>query len=157
MPPVGYRGSETERFWRKVCVTASCWLWRGSQTKGYGQFHVEGTGHTKVLAHRWAYESLVGSIPILLQIDHLCRVRSCVNPDHMEIVDNRENTRRGVHPAPSSAIERRNRNHCLRGHQYTEANTYVRKRRGCISRECRRCHADCEAQRKSRLRDIRRG
>ena len=60
---------------------------------GYGQFKV---GGRVVLAHRFAYEMVVGPIPDGLQLDHLCRVRHCVNPDHLEPVTNRENALRGT-------------------------------------------------------------
>src|SRR3990172_4211550 len=70
-----------------------CWLWAGNlDTPGYGQISSLGR---KVLAHRLSYIFLRGPIPRGLQIDHLCRVRSCVNPDHMELVTSRENASRG--------------------------------------------------------------
>jgi hypothetical protein len=110
------RPTESERFWSKVEKTETCWLWTASKDRaGYGWFGKDGTA-TK--AHRWAYESLVGPIPEDLVIDHLCRVRNCVRPDHLEPVTVAENTRRGLtginlmnqdtcrnglHPWPASA------------------------------------------------------
>lgn len=82
-----------ERFWAKVHKTDSCWLWTASLTFGYGSFW---DGKGQVRAHRFAYELLVDPIPEGLQLDHLCRIRHCVNPDHLEAVTNAENVQRGV-------------------------------------------------------------
>ena len=84
-----------QRFFNKVAPepNSGCWLWTGSCIEdGYGQFWFEGTN---VRAHRWAYEFLVEPIPEGLQIDHLCRIRSCVNPSHMEVVTHQINLLRG--------------------------------------------------------------
>ena len=84
--------TDEERFWSKVIVTPMCWWWTGSlQSKGYGQFRLDGS---LVLAHRYAYEICFGPIPEDLQIDHLCLVRHCVNPAHLEPVTGDENIRR---------------------------------------------------------------
>jgi hypothetical protein len=70
-----------------------CWLWQLCKTPGgYGQ-HYDGT--RLVVAHRWYYEQHVGPIPYGLDLDHLCRVRECVNPEHLEPVTRGENLRRG--------------------------------------------------------------
>lgn len=83
-----------ERLWAKVVKTEDCWLWTGSRTtKGYGHLLVDGRF---TQAHRLAYELEVGPIASGLVIDHLCRVRHCVNPAHLEPVTNRENLRRGI-------------------------------------------------------------
>jgi len=76
-------------------VTATgCWQWLMSiLPKGYGCLRISGQ---LFLAHRWMYERLRGTIAEGMQIDHLCRNRSCVNPDHMEVVSNAENSRRGL-------------------------------------------------------------
>jgi hypothetical protein len=83
-----------ERFWTKVQVgPGGCWLWTARLTeKGYGDFYL-GPGHTR-RAHRVAYLTLVG--PVEGPLDHLCRVRRCVNPAHVEPVSSPENTRRGA-------------------------------------------------------------
>jgi hypothetical protein len=82
------------RFWEKVDKTDTCWLWTGSSDRlGYGRFS---TWPSVTLAHRFAYELLAGPIPDGLVIDHLCRTPSCVNPDHLEPVTQRENLRRGA-------------------------------------------------------------
>ncbi len=95
---------EDARFWSKVNKTTDCWLWTGTILKssvqsrnGYGLFHPrqrEGSPNL-VYAHRYAYEAIKGPIPAGLQIDHLCRVHNCVNPDHLEAVTQLENMRRG--------------------------------------------------------------
>lgn len=76
-----------ERFWAKVDKSgpSGCWFWTASKTQsGYGMFHGKG-------AHRYAYELLVGPVPTGFQLDHLCRVKHCVNPDHLEPVTPRKN------------------------------------------------------------------
>jgi hypothetical protein len=83
-----------KRFWDKVQITDDCWLWQAYvQPNGYGKF---ASGSRILYAHRFAYELAVGPIPKGMQIDHLCRVRHCVRPDHLELVTSGENTRRGL-------------------------------------------------------------
>lgn len=70
-----------------------CWIWNAKARRGgYGLIGIDGKSYR---AHRWMYEQLVGPIPEGLQIDHLCRVRECVNPAHLEPVTHAENGRRG--------------------------------------------------------------
>jgi len=122
------------RFWRLVSKTESCWLWTGGKTQGaqgYGCFQVN---HVNYRAHRLAYELLRGPIPIGLQLDHLCRNPSCVNPDHLEPVTARENTLRGIGP---SAVVYRTRV-CMNGHDLNSSPVYTwpSGKRVCIL--CRR-------------------
>jgi hypothetical protein len=80
-----------ERFWDKVdfLTDSGCWLWTASTgINGYGQF---GINHQPVRAHRWSYEWLVGPIAEDLILDHICRVRNCVNPAHLRQVTNKQN------------------------------------------------------------------
>ena len=128
-----------ERFWVKVDKDAdeNCWQWLGAKNdKGYGQ--IWGKEQKLVYAHRLAYELEFGGIPNGLQIDHLCRNHSCVNPRHLDLVTNKENILRGISSQlmkeRCSAISR-----CPRGHLYTEENTYVRYRSGYPCRHCREC------------------
>ena len=116
----------------KVVVTdAGCWEWLGTRSKsGYASISIFGVSRR---AHRVLYEIVVGAIPDGLQLDHLCRVRHCVNPVHLEPVTPRENVLRGVGPSAQAAA----REECIHGHAYTPENTYVwRGHRAC--RECRR-------------------
>lgn len=92
-----------QRFWAKVDIAGPvplscphlgrCWIWTAScQPKGYGIFGV--TSEQNVLAHRFAYERCLRPIPDGLELDHLCKNRSCVNPIHLEPVTHVENVRR---------------------------------------------------------------
>ena len=114
------------RFWRNVDKTEECWLWTGTITKhGYGQFVIN---RLRIPAHRYSYVLLKASIPSDLQIDHLCRVRHCVNPEHLEAVTLRENLIRGINWQTQKT-------HCTQGHPYNEENT-----KWCGSfRRCRTC------------------
>ena len=83
------------RFHQRIVIDElECWIWQGtSNGSGYGMISVHGR---TVCAHRYAYELYVGMIPRGYDLDHLCRRRLCVNPDHLECVTRRENVRRGV-------------------------------------------------------------
>lgn len=109
------------RFWKRVNKDGAggCWLWKGSIfNNGYGQFKANGKGGP---AHRYAYELLVGPIPDEMVLDHLCRVRACVNPDHLEVVTERENIMRGEGVCAVNA----HKTHCIRGHEFTPENTRI--------------------------------
>lgn len=125
-----------DRFWAKVDQSGDCWLWTASVVAGprggYGQFRSGGQGSKMVKAHVWAYEHLIGPIPVEKRLDHLCRERRCVRPDHLEPVTNQENVRRGL--ASEFKTE------CANGHPYTPENTQVIKHRGV--RVCRICYVD---------------
>ena len=147
-PVLGYllgdadRGDGVDRLWSKVEVDGDCWMWQGTTDRnGYGDFWLDGRMRP---AHRVAYELLVGEIPGGLDLDHLCRRRGCVNPDHCEPVTRRENLMRGW------TVVRRNaeKTHCHRGHPFDEANT-IREAGGRRCRECRR-RTDREKKRRYR-------
>ena|ERR1017187_5792568 len=126
---------------------AGCWMWLGYLIHG-GYGYVKGRGY----AHRLIFEALRGPIPAGLQLDHLCHSRDllckggvlcphrrCVNPEHLEPVTNLENQRRGV---------RARQTHCIYGHPFDEANTYVAPR----GRACRECHRIRTAVRRQKAR-----
>ena len=99
-------------FWNKVDATGPCWLWTAAtQTDGYGSFRSK-------LAHRVAWELLIGPPPP--ELDHICRVKLCVNPDHLEPVTHRTNIQRG-------AVWNRNKPLCHRGHELTKRSNGKRR------------------------------
>jgi hypothetical protein len=83
------------RFWAKVEEDErGCWIWTGAKTTGYGRYSPP-KAKRLVLAHRYAFENLVGPVPAGLDLDHLCRTRACVNPAHLEPVTRQVNLLRG--------------------------------------------------------------
>lgn len=109
-----------------------CWIWDGSVNKGgYGVIGLEGgRGAGTALTHRVSYEHFVGSIPDDMTIDHLCEVKRCIRPGHLEVVTRAENTRR--------KYIRNGR--CRQGHVMDEANTY--RRPGSTGTRCRACASE---------------
>jgi hypothetical protein len=134
------RASLLKRFLAKRRrMLSGCWEWSGVKRGGYGQMRIDGCTLT---AHRVGYELLVGPVPEGLDLDHLCRNRSCVNPAHLEPVTRSENVRRGLAPARMaevarvSAERRRARTHCKRGHPLSGTNLYMHS---SDRRYCRPC------------------
>lgn len=124
------------RFWSKVQISPGCWEWRGAKNqKGYGQINIS---RHMVKVHRWAYEQANGPIPAGMQLDHLCRNPSCVNPSHVEPVTNQENALRGW-------VARGLPTHCGKGHAFTPDNIYItRQGKG---RACRSCQIQRSTER----------
>lgn len=133
-----FLAGDAERFLSKVEFTESCWLWTAAVEKdGYGRFYAQGRYPR---AHRFLYERVMGEVPRGLQLDHLCRVRRCVNPAHLEPVTCGVNVRRGK-LAETNRERGRKQTHCKRGHERNDTNTRVTSagRREC--KVCRRMQA----------------
>jgi hypothetical protein len=120
-----------------------CWLWTGSlmnpsASDSYGVATHRELPTRRTVAHRAVYEHEVGPIPAGLQLDHLCRVRCCVNPEHLEPVTQQENIARQPNIIAKKALT-----HCPQGHPYDDENTDLRT----SGRRCRTCHRDRERAR----------
>lgn len=133
------------RFWSKVDKTDTCWLWTGRlDALGYGTFTV---GDRRYRAHRFAFFD--GNVPLgnsgTIDIDHLCRVRHCVNPAHMEEVPHAENVRRGAGGEVARA-RMLARTHCHKGHPYEGDNLVYDQGK----RRCRTCRLESQRARYQR-------
>src|SRR5438445_7913613 len=111
---------EIERFWSSASPNESgCLVWGGSvSSNGYGAVYLQGRRYR---AHRLAYELRKGIIPAGKQLDHLCRNRLCINPEHLEAVTQKENILRGQGAPAKNA----RKTHCPQGHPYTANNLYL--------------------------------
>lgn len=125
--------TQESRFWSRVDRRGEhvCWVWQGSLHDGYGYVHLKGF---PAGAHRVSWLLLKGSLPVPpLELDHICRNRACVNPNHLEPVTHRVNVLRGE----GVAAQKSRQVTCLRGHPLSGENLIYRPDRG---RECRTCH-----------------
>lgn len=136
-----------ERLFSRLLIDreTGCILWTGPVNRGgYGKLSINGRART---AHQAMYEMFIGPIPGGMQLDHLCRVRRCANPAHLEAVTSQVNTLRGDTIPAAHA----HKTHCAKGHAYTSENTYIYPHDG--SRACRICRAqwvvDFRAKRRS--------
>lgn len=117
-----------------VILESGCWQWTG-RTDRYGYGRIQSFGQA-LQAYLVAYEAWRGPVPDGLELDHLCRVRICVNPDHLEAVTKTVNTMRGE---SSPAVNAR-KDACIHGHPFDDANTYYATRKsGRVRRQCRTC------------------
>ena len=123
----------------KIPKNSNCWIWMGSKDHdGYGFF---GFQYRTWKAHRFSYMLYNDELDSDLQLDHLCRNPSCVNPEHLEQVTLRENVLRGISPPAINA----QKTHCLRGHEFTEENYYITRKNG---RQCKTCAKEKDKQRR---------
>lgn len=131
-PPWRLNVSELARLKRLITIDSEtqCWLWQGVKTtNGYGKWS-KGSGHRERVIHRITFEHYKDqAIPEGMQGDHLCRVRNCCNPDHIELVTPSENTMRQDHAG-------RRKTECPKGHVYDEGNT---RNTSAGKRVCRAC------------------
>lgn len=127
------------RFWERLVLVGECWIFTGAKNEdGYGKVKLD--GHWR--AHRYAWSVLRGEIPDGLELDHLCRNRACVNPDHLDPVPGAVNTARASKATYVGGVQVR----CLRDHEFTPENT--RMYRG--KRQCRACQRLYKARAQSR-------
>jgi len=133
-----------ERVSKKIDATGFCWLWRGALQDGYGSQIIDGKSWA---AHRLVYTLLVGEVPTGLDLDHLCRVRHCVNPDHLEPVTRGENLRRSHNIGKGDPWKHRRhlivpmskRTTCPQGHSIAEVGVYTCISRGKAVESCDAC------------------
>jgi hypothetical protein len=123
-------------FYDYVNKTDSCWYWEGYiNPDGYGVFKDK-------LAHRLAYLEMHGEYPTNTVTDHLCRVRHCVNPLHLEAVSRGENVRRGL-SSMTTRLRHASKTHCPKGHELTPDNLYLENSKdGWQRRHCKTCTKD---------------
>lgn len=124
----------TDRLLRFVEKTISCWNWIGcyGHDDGYGRFKVKDMNGrwTVIRPHRYMWSSIYGPIPAFHDVDHRCRNRKCVRPDHLEAVTRRENVRRADFTDKIAAIDART--HCSSGHPYAGNTYWYAGKRKCI-------------------------
>jgi hypothetical protein len=138
---------DIDRFWSKVDIKekTECWNWLASDNgNGYGRFYIGGGKKNAKTdyAHRVSYILSVGNIPEKLEIDHLCKNRRCVNPNHLEVVTRKENNLR----SDSLSAQRAKQTTCKRGHPLSGNNLYEAGGR----RLCRTCREENRIQNKDR-------
>ena len=140
---MGKKVPAIERFMLRVQKSDNgCWNWTAFKTPdGYGIFCLAKNKNTS--AHRFSYTHHIGEIPAGLEIDHICSVRSCVNPAHLEVVTHQENVQRGkqrggyANNGKELALAKRSKTHCPSGHPYAGENLVIDSSSG--GRRCKIC------------------
>lgn len=136
--PIEITPEVTEAFLRRAAAIKGdlgCWIWPGHiGAYGYGHFHWKGG---RLRAHRVSYQIHNGYIPPDAVIDHICRTRSCVNPEHLRLLANVENVMIGVSPPATNA----RRTRCSNGHEFDSVNTYISPRGWRYCRICERARS----------------
>jgi HNH endonuclease len=124
-----------ERLMKNVSVSSDCWVWMGAtSSSGYGTMEVSGKTAS---VHRVSYELFKGEIPAGMVIDHICKNRICVNPDHLRVVTHKQNT---LENSNASAAINAKKTHCVNGHPLEGDNLIVKKgKNGNETRACRTC------------------
>lgn len=121
----------------KVHPTTGCWLWtRVPSLRGRAKFRLGGRKGKMVTVSVWLWAHKNGPVPVGKELDHLCRVRHCINPEHLEAVTRRENLRRG---AGTSGDGFRRKNICSKGHLFDAKNLHLKP---TGTRRCRKCNAE---------------
>lgn len=119
---------ESDRFWKKVRKTSSCWIWTAAKAHfGYGAFRIR---RKTLRAHRLSYWKLVGRIPNGMELDHKCGNPACVNVAHLDPVSHKENMGRG---------RQKRRETCVRGHKFSETEVILKNG----TRKCAECRRIC--------------
>lgn len=126
-----------------------CWIWTGCIDKcGYGKFNVG----KESLAHRASYKEYVGPIPDDCEIDHKCKVRCCINPQHLQAISHAENVKLADH---KTGHRNTKKTHCIRGHEFSDENTFIEVWNGIRMRKCKVCtrakNARANAKKRQRL------
>ena len=125
--------NDVNKFFDKVEKSSTCWIWTGLlNNDGYGEFGYDGK---VVMAHRFSYELVKGKIPDNTELDHLCRNRACVNPEHLEPTTHQVNLLRGDTIIAKNAQA----TCCPKGHPYDLLNTYITPKG---FRDCRICRSE---------------
>jgi hypothetical protein len=120
---------------KHVDATSGCWEWKARKDKdGYGRTTIQRKTYQ---AHRVVFAALVGPIPEGMTIDHLCKNKACVNPDHMEVTTVKVNVLRSDNICSLNA----RKTHCPRGHPLSGENLYLYPAGGRGCRQCQRDHA----------------
>lgn len=123
-----------------------CWFWDGPVNRnGYSRTTIDGR---TIVLHRLIYQIVKGPLTKKKVLDHLCRERRCCNPDHLQPVTAKENTRRGESGPGRNARKAT----CKRGHKLSGANVRIRKKKGGTERVCKACKRERESERRWKLR-----